>query len=78
MAVISNNSNVLRFALDQSNEMCLFAVKINGRSMSFVKTQTEEISLAASKNDALRHVINQTDEMCLFCVKIANLDLASN
>ena len=52
-------------------EICLEAVKKNGRALEFVKEQTSEICLEAVKKNgyALKFVKEQTPEICLEAVK---------
>ena len=56
---------------NQTEEMCLLAVKQNGMALQFVKNQTEQICLLAVKQNgmALQFVKNQTNEICLLAVK---------
>ena len=54
----------------QTRELCLAAVKRQGRTLKYIKNQTEEICLAAVQENrkALKYVKNQTEEMCLIAV----------
>ena len=56
---------------DQTEEMCLMAVRQNEEALQYVKNQTEEMCLVAvSKNAwAFRHVKEQTEAICLSAVK---------
>jgi len=56
---------------NQTEEMCLLAVKQNGMALQFVKNQTNEICLLAVKQNgmALQFVKNQTNEICLSAVQ---------
>jgi len=56
---------------NQTEEMCLLAVKQNGMALQFVKNQTEQICLLAVKQNgmALQFVKNQTNEICLSAVQ---------
>ena len=55
----------------QTPEICLIAVKKNGRSLKYVKNQTEDICLEAVKQDGmvLKYVENQNEQICLEAVK---------
>ena len=57
--------------INQTDELCIEAVKNNGMALQFVKNQTPEICLLAVKENgmALQFVINQTHEICLSAVK---------
>ena len=61
MKVRENPLN-LEYVKEQTQEICLQAVKQNGLALRFVKNQTPEICLEAVKEDglALKYVINQT------------------
>ena len=65
------SANELRYIKNQTDEMCLEAVKINLFALNCVKKQTDEICLEAVKHDglALQYVKDQTDEICLEAVK---------
>jgi len=56
---------------DQTQEICLAAVKHNGNFLRYVKNQIDEICLTAVKQEgnALKYVKNQTDEICMAAVK---------
>ena len=56
---------------NQTNEICLLAVKQNGMALQFVKNQTNEICLSAVQQNgmALQFVKNQTNEICLSAVQ---------
>ena len=73
LAAVGENPSSLEF-IDhdqQTEELCLLAVRQNGMTLRHVKTQTDEICLAAVKQNgfALKYVINQTHEICLAAVK---------
>ena len=61
----------LQFVKDQTNEICMEAVKQNGRALEFVKEQTNEIYMEAVKQNgrALEFVKEQTNEICMEAVK---------
>lgn len=63
--------NFLQYMHNQTEEVCLRAVKQNGMSLKDVKYQNDEICLAAVKNNglALQYVKNQTEEICFEAVK---------
>lgn len=56
---------------EQTEELCLAAVKRNGLTLQVIKNQTPEICMAAVKNDgyALQYVKQQTQELCKAAVK---------
>ena len=62
---------VLQFIEDQTEEMCLEAVRHMGMALRYVKEQTEEICLVAVRDDglSLMYVRNQTPEICLAAVR---------
>lgn len=53
------------FIDNQTREMCMHAVTIDGMLLDYVKNQTDEICLAAIKNNgfSLSYVKNQTEEL---------------
>jgi hypothetical protein len=57
--------------INQTEELCIEAVKNNGMSLQFVKNQTHEICLLAVKQNgmALQFVKNQNQEICLSAVQ---------
>ena len=57
--------------IEQNEAICIEAVKQNGYTLEFVKTQTEQICLEAVKQNgfALYCVLNQTEQICLEAVK---------
>lgn len=61
----------LKFTENQTPEICLNAVKINGNELEFVKEQTPEICMAAVKQDglALKFVKEQTAEICMAAIQ---------
>jgi hypothetical protein len=69
LAIIENAFS-LSFIKNQTEELCLVAVRRRGIVLQFVKNQTDKICLAAVKQDgtALAYVLNQTDEICLVAV----------
>nr|QBK87597.1 MAG: protein of unknown function DUF4116 [Marseillevirus LCMAC201] len=62
---------VLKYVKEQTEEICLAAVKVNGLALKYVKVQTEEICLAAVQEygRALESVKEQTSEICLAAVQ---------
>lgn len=66
-----NNSHLLAFIDNQTDEICLAAVRKCGSALRYVGRQTEEICLAAVRRDyeALRYVENQTDEICITAIR---------
>lgn len=70
-AFVSSFSFALKYAENQTPEMCLLAVEKNGHTLGYVKDQTEELCLQAVKNDglSLKFVKDQTKEICIQAVK---------
>ena len=60
-----------RITKNQTEAICLEAVKRSGYALQYVQNQTDEICLAAVKRNgmALKYVKNQTLEICLEAVK---------
>ncbi len=56
---------------NQTDELCLIAVKSDPNTLQHVKNQTDKLCLIAIKFDpnTLRFVKNQTDELCLVAIK---------
>lgn len=56
----------LQYVPQQTDELCLHAVKENGLALQYVLNQTEEICNEAVRNDgmALQYVMAQTEQMC--------------
>ncbi|AYV77877.1 MAG: hypothetical protein Edafosvirus2_56 [Edafosvirus sp.] len=56
----------LRFVVNQTDAMCIAAVKRDGNALRFVTTQTEEICTHAVRQNpyALQYVLKQTEEIC--------------
>ena len=69
--IVKHDKYLLRYIKNQTPEICLEAVKQNGRALIYVKNQTPEICLEAVKQNgwALIYVKNQTPEICLEAVK---------
>lgn len=61
----------IKCVIDQTEELCLFAVRRNGYVLQYVKEQNESICLEAVKQDgyALQYVKEQTESICLEAVK---------
>ncbi|MBQ3422342.1 MAG: DUF4116 domain-containing protein, partial [Romboutsia sp.] len=61
----------LRYAKEQTEDMCLEAVKQNGKSLQYVKEQTYELCLEAVKQDglALQYVKEQTEKICVQAIR---------
>lgn len=72
LSKITNNEecNSILMKKEQTPEICLAAVHVNGCMLRFVENQTEEICLAAVTNTgyALRYVKEQTPKICLYAV----------
>ena len=66
LLIVRRDASVLQ-QVEQTEELCLEAVKINGLALRYVKNQTEEICLEAvnEASIALEYVTNQTEEICL-------------
>jgi len=62
LTTVRRNSNMLQFVKNQTDEICLEAVKQYGWALQFVKKQTDEICLEAVKQNgnALQFVKNPT------------------
>jgi hypothetical protein len=74
MSILEKNNTFYYVQLcneEQTEEICLEAVKHNGLLLRYVKEQTKEICLEAVKEDerALQIVEEQTEEICLESVK---------
>jgi hypothetical protein len=71
MKSIENKSLKFLKKEEQTEEICLEAVKQDGKALQYVKKQTEEICLEAVKQNgrALQYVKKQTEEICLEAVK---------
>lgn len=52
-AILNHNGYMLEFLKDQTEELCLIAVKSEGDALRYVKKQTAKICQAAVKNDGL-------------------------
>lgn len=61
----------LEYILEQTEEICLRAVRRDGSMLEHVRDQTLEICLEAVKQNgfALSYIKNQTEEMCLTAVR---------
>ena len=61
----------MNYINNQTEEVCMAAVKQNGFTLQYVENQTEEICLAAVNQNglALQLVKNQTEDICLAAVK---------
>ncbi len=68
--VILINCRILKIC-EQTDELCMQAVKQNGYALEFVKNQTDELCMQAVKQNgcSLKYVKNQTDELCIEAVK---------
>ena len=56
---------------DQTEKICLKAIRRQGKALRYVKNKTYELCLIAVKQNgnALQFVKNQTEEICLEAVK---------
>jgi len=61
----------LQYIVNQSEEICIYAVQLNGMVLNHVKDKTPLICLEAVKNkgQALIYVENQTEFICLEAIK---------
>ena len=71
MVVLYNMSN------NQTPEICMEAVKQNGRALQYVREQNKDICMEAMKQSgrALQYVNNQTPEICMEAVEQNGLAL---
>ncbi|MFW6015494.1 MAG: DUF4116 domain-containing protein [bacterium] len=62
---------------EQTPELCMIAVKQDGRALKYVKSQTPEICMEAVKQDGrlLEYVKSQTPEICMAAVKQTGIAL---
>ena len=63
-------SHILRYVMNQNDEICLEAVKNYGLSLKFVENKTLEICMMAVNNigHAIAFVDNQTEDICMAAV----------
>lgn len=66
-----HDDSPLEYIKNQTEAICLVAVKKDGGALRYVENQTEKICLAAVKQNgwSLDHVQEQTEEICLAAVK---------
>ena len=71
LKLIKKNCYSLKCVKNQTEQICLEAVRQRGYLLRDVKNQTEQICLEAVKQDssALQYVENQTEQICLEAVK---------
>lgn len=73
IGMLQQNGSVLEFVKkqNQTEELCILAVRQNGYALKHVKNQTNEICTFAVQQDgrALQYVIDQTDEICRLAVQ---------
>jgi hypothetical protein len=64
----------LEHVKEQTNNICLAAVKQNGESLAFVLNQTQELCQIAVENTewAIEYVKNQTLDVCLTAIEKAH------
>ena len=64
--IIPKKGLALQFPQEQTEKMCIGAVKQNGLALKYVDNQTDEICMLAVKQDckAIKYVKNQTQEIC--------------
>ena len=65
------------YVKEQTHNLCLIAVGINGLALQYVRNQTPDICMTAVKQNgkALQNVKNQTLDMCIDAVKQDNKNL---
>lgn len=65
------NGLLLKDFQEQTEEMCITAVKQNGMALQFVNYQTDEICLKAVRQNgmALKYVKRQTEKICTAAYK---------
>ena len=70
LKVVTQIGSELKYVTEQTDEICLAAVRIDGHSLRFVKNQTEEICLVAVTENgfSLKYVKDQTEEICLAAI----------
>ena len=68
---VRENPIALGSIKEQTEAICMAAVKVRGYALGFVKNQTEKICLAGVKENgrSLSYVKNQTEAICLEAVK---------
>jgi hypothetical protein len=68
---VRQNSRLLKYIKEQTEEICKLAVQQNGLSLKYVKEQTEEICKLAVKQNglSLKYVKEQTEEICKLAVQ---------
>lgn len=71
LRIVSKHGYELYRVANQTEEICLAAVKNDGFALRYVRQQTPEICLAAVANygNALQFVENQTEDICFAAVK---------
>jgi hypothetical protein len=71
IAAVLDNPWLIQHIHDQTDDICLTAVKRIGITLQFVNNQTEEICLAAVNTFpyALQYVRDQTEAICIAAVK---------
>ena len=68
---VKKDPSMLEKIQEQTEEICLAAVKQRGLAIQYVKDQTEAICLEAVNSDpnALQYIKDQTEEVCLQALK---------
>ncbi|MFZ2537699.1 MAG: DUF4116 domain-containing protein [Oscillospiraceae bacterium] len=70
VAILMLDGSQLRNLDNQTNYLCMIAIKNNPLALKYVKNQTPQICLAAvnQNGQALQYVHNQTEEICMAAV----------
>ena len=71
LAKVEYDGRLLKNVINQTENLCLVAVRQNGRfALQYVKHQTEKICKVALRQNgnALQFVKNQTEELCKLAV----------
>lgn len=72
---LKKEPRIIRFQENQSEKLCLIAVKLKPVVLRFIKKQTEEVCKAAimSNSEAIQYMRNQTEDVCLLGLKQTSL-----
>ncbi len=69
--ILNKNGLLLEFIENQTEELCIIAIKNNINAYTFVKNKTYEINkiLLNIDGNMLQYIENQTDELCIIAIK---------